>query len=570
MVEGGLKGPLLDGSSIYQIGGQPGHRSEELLFVMKSLVAKYRKQGKKVVLQLYDISKFFDKEMMEDAVLTCVKRKADPKAIRLWVKLNTNTKIQVRTGVGMSQFGNVGAVVGQGMLGGALVSQAVLDDAVTENFPPWGELQMEYGVVPLAPLIWMDDILNGTEGLDQARKSNKKIDFLLKQRGLSLNKDKSVCIVIGSKTQKKSSSEELRKKPLMCGSIETKEKQEDIWLGQTISSAGLADSVARTVSNKEGKIRGAGLEIGIIINDWRARDLGGMDTALMLWETCCVPSLLHGAGTWVEISKATEKKLNSLQVWFLRLVLQVGQGSPCASLLWDNQVLDMGLRIWAEKVLLIFHIQSLDEETLSAKVYKEQKSQNWPGLAQETTNICKELEIEDCNTTCLNKIDYKSILMRACHLKNEYRLRQQATDTKCSRIKNEAYGKQNYVSNSTIEEARNLYRTRFGLQNFAGNYSHNRKFASTDWLCRCKGAKEEEGHIVTGDCPVYSDQRSQFGNLGQDKNLADFFRAVLDRRDSLEEQDRTWQPTTTATVVASPVPGNRDSTSHSGDLHPAE
>ena len=207
----------------------------------------------------------------------------------------------------------------------------------------------------------------------------------------------------------------------------------------------------------------------------------------------------------------------------------------------------MGLRIWAEKVLLIFHIQSLDEETLSAKVYKEQKSQNWPGLAQETTNICKELEIEDCNTTCLNKIDYKSILMRACHLKNEYRLRQQATDTKCSRIKNEAYGKQNYVSNSTIEEARNLYSTRFGLQNLAGNYSHNRKFASTDWLCRCKGAKEEEGHIVTGDCPVYGDLRSQFGDLGEDQNLADFFKAVLDRRDSLEEEDRTWQPPT-ATV----------------------
>jgi hypothetical protein len=353
----------------------------------------------------------------------------------------------------------------------------------------------------------------------------------------------------------------------MCGSIETKEKQEDIWLGQTISSAGLADSVAKTVANKEGKIRAAGLEIGVIINDWRARDLGGMDTALMLWETCCVPSLLHGAGTWVEISKATEKKLNSIQVWFLRLALQVGQGSPCASLLWDNQMLDMGLRVWAEKVLLIFHIRSLDKETLSAQIYYEQKSQDWPGLAQETSLICKELEIEDCNTTCLSKTEYKSILFKACHLKNESRLRQQATETKCSRIKNEPYGRQSYVSNCTIEDARNLYRTRFGLQNFAGNYSHDRRFASTDWRCRCKGAKEEEGHIVTGDCPVYSDLRSQFGDLGQDKNLADFFRAVLDRRDSLEDEDRAWQPPT-ATVVASPVPGNRGRTSHSGDSHP--
>ena len=182
----------------------------------------------------------------------------------------------------MTKFGIVGAVVGQGMIGGALVSQGVLDEAVMEHFPPGGELQLEYGDVPLAPLLWLDDIMNGVEGLDQARKINEKINFLIKQRGLLLNKDKSVFIVIGSKPQKQRTSEELKRTPLLCGLVETKEKQEDKWLGQMISSAGLADSVAKTVSDKEIKIRGACLEIGIIINDWRAIDLGGMKTALML------------------------------------------------------------------------------------------------------------------------------------------------------------------------------------------------------------------------------------------------------------------------------------------------
>ena len=84
-----------------------------------------------------------------------------------------------------------------------------------------------------------------------------------------------------------------------------------------------------------------------------------------------------------------------------------------------------------------------------------------------------------------------------------------------------------------------------------------------------KGAREEEGHVVSGNCSVYSDLRSHFGDLGEDQNLVNFFRAVLDRRDTLEEEDRTGQPLT-ATVVASPVPGNRDRTSQSGDLHPAD
>ena len=109
----------------------------------KSVVARQRSQGKIVILQGYDVSKYFDKEMIEDGVITCLRRGADPKAVRLWYKINEGTRIQVRTGAGMTKFGEVGAVIGQGMIGGALVSQAVLDDGVMEHIVPGGDLQME-------------------------------------------------------------------------------------------------------------------------------------------------------------------------------------------------------------------------------------------------------------------------------------------------------------------------------------------------------------------------------------------------------------------------------------------
>ena len=117
-MEDGLKTPLLAGSSIFQIGGQPGHRPEEMIFVMKSIVARYKMEGKMLVINFYDLSKYFDKEMIEDAVIPCWNRNADLKAIRLWHKLNVNTRIQVKTGAGMSEYGEVGAVLGQGTLAG--------------------------------------------------------------------------------------------------------------------------------------------------------------------------------------------------------------------------------------------------------------------------------------------------------------------------------------------------------------------------------------------------------------------------------------------------------------------
>ena len=61
---------------------------------------------------------------------------------------------------------------------------------------------------------------------------------------------------------------------------------------------------------------------------------------------------------------------------------------------------------------------------------------------------------------------------------------------------------------------------------------------------------------MSGQCEVYGDLKSQFGDLQEDKNLVNYFQAVLDRRDSLEEEDRRQQ-SSTAAVGASLISGDR-------------
>ena len=168
--------------------------------------------------------------------------------------------------------------------------------------------------------------------------------------------------------------------------------------------------------------------------------MGGLETALMLWEACCIPSMLHGAGTWVDINKSTENRLNALQVWFVRLALRIGQGFSVVSLLWDTSLLDMSIRIWREKIMMVLHLRSLDEKSLARQVYEEQKLKDWPGLARETRNICINLDIEDCNITQIGRTKYRDYVTQACHKINEERLRSKATDIKCARISTESYG----------------------------------------------------------------------------------------------------------------------------------
>ena len=94
-----------------------------------------------------------------------------------------------------------------------------------------------------------------------------------------------------------------------------------------------------------------------------------------------------------------------------------------------------------------------------------------------------------------------------------------------------------------IGDTKDHFKAPFGLTDFAGNYTHHRKFAKTDWLCLCQQSSESESHLMSGRCSVYGDLKDNFGDLEEDDNLVNFFLAVLDRRDQFEEEERRCEDT---------------------------
>jgi hypothetical protein len=190
--------------------------------------------------------------------------------------------------------------------------------------------------------------------------------------------------------------------------------------------------------------------------------------------------------------------------------------------------------VWKEKLLLARHLGSLGADTLASRVYREQLAMDWPGLAKETREICRQLDIEDCNTTNLSKCQYKKAVQDAIVKKNEEILREQAKGkTKCDQIMKEKYGKKVYMSDALIGEVRQWYRTRVGMLPFAGNYSHDQRFAKTQWMCRCLESKEDERHLISGECPAYNDILENYENLNEDGNLVNYFKDVLERREGI-------------------------------------
>ena len=78
------------------------------------------------------------------------------------------------------------------------MSQAVLDQGISEQFAPGGEDKVTYGSVPLAPLIFQDDVLHAAYGIKEARIANEKMSRVVKRLNLTLNRDNNFLHYNGS------------------------------------------------------------------------------------------------------------------------------------------------------------------------------------------------------------------------------------------------------------------------------------------------------------------------------------------------------------------------------------
>ena len=64
-----VKHKISENISKFQIGAIAGHRAQEHLFTIKSVIAYHKHLNQGLILCLYDISKYFDKEHLKDCMV---------------------------------------------------------------------------------------------------------------------------------------------------------------------------------------------------------------------------------------------------------------------------------------------------------------------------------------------------------------------------------------------------------------------------------------------------------------------------------------------------------------------
>ena len=261
--------------SKFQIGGIPGHRPQEHLFVIKSVIGLYLYLNIPLLLQLWDVSKYFDKEVLRDAMDTLHDAGIRGKLYRLWFMLNNDTQIRVKTGFGLTELTATGENVAQGSIGGALLSSLNLSKTICSYFS--GAKEASYSSLKLSPILFQDDSARFATSIEEAQMGNILMNTAMKIKQLQINVDKCGVIIFGTKKKVEIMKNEIEaKKCLRIDGLEVKVKTENKYLGDYLHSGGLAKSAEATVAKRYGVCLNSVLELKAVIEDFRMHALGGI------------------------------------------------------------------------------------------------------------------------------------------------------------------------------------------------------------------------------------------------------------------------------------------------------
>ena len=435
--------------------------------------------------------------------------------------MNKNTKISVKTAFGITDEADVGDCLGQGTAGAGLVSAANLDLGLQKYFNNSHNV-MNYGSVRLQPLSYQDDIGTPCTGIEMARDQADKVSRMLQEKSLEAHHDKSGILILGSDKYKYKMQKEVECSPILFNKFTLQTKSKDKYLGQIFESD-LGTSALSTVKYREGKIKGAAIEVKSIIEDFHMQAMGGLVAAWELWERALIPSLLSGAGTWLGNIGEAISRCNKIQNFYWRTILKLPESCPKLGLLCEPNMTDAKWRIWEAKCLLLLQIQSLADGSLAKLVYQEAESMGWPGLGKEVRQICQDIGIPDINIHRTRKSDIQNALKKShyAHMMSLFE-----GSSKLEDIKNDNFHNiQPYFDDKDLETARMKFKIRTKmLERIPGNFKNKYKYQENGLKCNLCSEEMTQNHCKI--CPERLSIRKEL-NLENLDDLVTYFKHIL-------------------------------------------
>ena len=383
--------------------------------------------------------------------------------------------------------------------------------------------------------MYQDDCLRMTNSVTSAQLGNNIMESVMKRKLLNIN-DKSSYLLCGKPSKIKEIQEALSSSPLSVKGQIIKQKNKEKYLGEIISSFGVADSVKMTIDDRKGRTISSIFELSSIIEDIRMQSAGGLMSGLNIWKFGRLPSLLTNAEMWVEMSGDCLKTVEDIQLLLLQRLFAVPRTTPHAALLWDSGIISMQMQINKKKMSLLHHLLNLDEGSLAKEMLTVQFEKHLPGLVPECKELIKSLNLPNLFDTevrkKLPKFAWKKIVNSKILDFEETNLKkiiEQKSKLRNGPIIEENFERKDYLSKMNLYDSRLNFQIRSKMLDVKFNFSA--KHEHELWECdSCCSSIETQSHLLY--CPAYASLR-EGKDIKNDEHLISYIREVMNVRTKL-------------------------------------
>ena len=408
-----LKPNIMQKVTMYQLGGMPGTRPEEHLYVIKVVLQFLNSMGLSAWLAAYDMSKFFDVESHSDATVALVEAGVQGALLRLYGAITEKNKMQVVTAVGTTDWFEEGPLVPQGSSYGALLSALNLDSGLAATFSHLMEGVSKVFGLPLLSLIFQDDIIKMSTSRDECQLSQHAVAETISSKQLRLNDTKCKILVCGTNAAARRDRASVQQNPIVMNGSPVTYTTEEKYLGDWLSQTSPAEAVWITVQKRETEVKGPIQEVIRLTRDIRAGYVGPARLGITLWNSVILQKLLHNACSWIAMSQKTTRMLERVQLQFLKKLYSLPPSAPNAGTWWISGCLPLSWKVLATKFKFAHHLKSRGVATVAGRVW-ELERRGWlpSGLYGELLEANRTHSIPWPNED-LSKKEYAGVVDRA-------------------------------------------------------------------------------------------------------------------------------------------------------------
>ena len=395
-------------------------------------------------------------------------------------KLNETTDINVNTPFGVTNTFTCNRIVKQGSVLGSNICSASTAEVCNTNMKGSATV----GDIVINDILYVDDTTDLNSDINQAIESHYEVQNFCKMKRMNMNYSKCGIMGINLKTHDSLPS-------LLIEENKVPHITESKIVGDVVNNKGT------NMDLMEHKLKQGNAALISCMARCNESTMGvhSIKSAMTLYDSVFIAVLLFNSHSWTNITAENLKKLETLQLKYLKRVLRSAPSTPNLFLFLEFGVLPISYLIHIRQLCFLHHITHIGDDHPVHLMYHKQITflfeKNW---GNKTKSLLSLYHLNPTEAQSMSKEAWKNLVKKNVSEHAFKELQDRAKEF--SKIKNLQYtqlSEQPYLTAYQPKIASTIAK----LRSRSVDCKNNRKSSQTDLSCRLCGKEEEtQQHMV--------------------------------------------------------------------------